>query len=246
VRTALALAALAFAWPASGAAGAPAGTASRVPILEYHVIADPAPGAPNPGLYVSPSVFHAQLDWLARHGYHPVTLDQLFRSWRSKGRVPLPRRPVVLTFDDGYPEDVSVVMPELRARGWRAVLNLQIGNLVPARVRELIAAGWEIDAHTFTHPDLTTVGPSQLRREVATARKWIQNVFRVPVDFFCYPAGRYDDAVLTEVRGAGYLGGEAEGGGAASPTGDPYTLPRIEVLRSAGVTGLAAQLGQTA
>jgi len=246
VRTALALAALALAWPASEAAAAPAVTTTRVPILEYHVIADPAAGAPNQGLYVSPAVFRAQLDWLAGHRYHPVTLDQVFRSWRSMGRVPLPPRPVVLTFDDGYPEDVSVVMPELRARGWRAVLNLQIGNLVPARVRELIAAGWEVDAHTFTHPDLTTVGPAQLHREVATARKWIQNVFHVAVDFFCYPAGRYDDAVLREVRRAGYLGGEAEGGGAASPNGDPYTLPRIEVLRSAGVTGVAAQLGQTA
>jgi peptidoglycan/xylan/chitin deacetylase (PgdA/CDA1 family) len=215
----------------------------QVPILEYHVIGDPAPGAPNQQLYVSPPVFRAQLDWLARHGYHPVTLDQLFRSWHSQGRVALPRRPVVLTFDDGYPEDVSVVMPELRARGWRAVLNLQIGNLVPARVRELIAAGWEIDAHTFTHPDLTTVGAKQLRREVATSRRWIQNVFRVPVDFFCYPAGRYDDAVLSEVRRAGYLGAEAQGGGRASPTGDPYTLPRIEVLRSDGVSGVAAQLG---
>ena len=245
MRTALALAALALAWPATGAAGSPgaARVVARVPILEYHVIGDPAPGAPNQGLYVSPPVFRAQLDWLARHGYHPVTLDQVFRSWHSHGRIALPRRPVVLTFDDGYPEDVSVVMPILRARRWRAVLNLQIGNLVPAKVRQLIAAGWEIDAHTFTHPDLTKVGLQQLHREVATSRKWIQNVFRVPVDFFCYPAGRYDDAVLAEVRRAGYLGGEAEGGGAATPTGDPYVLPRIEVLRSDGVAGVGAQLG---
>jgi len=244
VRTALALAVLALALPASGAAAAPVtAAAARVPILEYHVIGDPAPGAPNQELYVSPRVFRAQLDWLARHGYHPVTLDQLFRSWRSHRRVALPRRPVVLTFDDGYPADVSVVMPMLRARGWRAVLNLQIGNLVPAKVRRLIAAGWEIDAHTFTHPDLTTVGPKQLHREVTTSRKWIQSVFRVPVDFFCYPAGRYDDAVLAEVRGAGYLGGEAEGGGPASPSGDPYVLPRIEVLRSDGVAAVGARLG---
>jgi peptidoglycan/xylan/chitin deacetylase (PgdA/CDA1 family) len=241
VRTALALTALALAWsvPEAGRAAPPA----RVPILEYHVVGDPAPGAPNQELYVSPAAFRAELDWLAGHGYHPVTLDQLFRSWRSRGWLALPRRPVVLTFDDGYPEDVSVVMPELRARHWRAVLNLQIGNLVPSNVRKLIAAGWEIDAHTFTHPDLTTVGPAQLHREVATARKWIQGVFGVPVDFFCYPAGRYDDAVLTEVRRAGYLGAEAEGGGAASATDDPYALPRIEVLRSDGIAAVAAQLG---
>ena len=50
----------------------------------------------------------------------------------------------------------------LRAQHWPGNLNLQIGNLTPHHVRELIRAGWEIDAHTFTHPDLTTVGPTRL------------------------------------------------------------------------------------
>lgn len=243
MRNALVLAAVALAWSAPGAKAA--ATTTRVPILEYHVIADPAPGAPNEQLYVSAATFRAQLGWLADHGYHPVTLDQLFRSWRTHGWLALPPRPVVLTFDDGYPEDVTVVMPALRARGWRAVLNLQIGDLVPARVRELIAAGWEIDAHTFTHPDLTTVGPKQLRREIATSRRWIQNVFHVPADFFCYPSGRYDSTVLSEVRRSGYLGGETEVGREASPSDDPFTLPRIEVLRSDGLARMAAELGHT-
>lgn len=235
----LALAALALAWHGS-ATFHPVGV--RVPILEFHVIGNPAPGAPNQGLFDPPPAFRAQVAWLARRGYHAVTLDAVDRSWRSDGWLTLPPKPVVLTFDDGYPEDVDFAMPILRARRWPAVLNLQVGNLAPARVRLLIAAGWEIDAHTFTHPDLTTVDAARLRREVAGSRRWIQAIFGVPVDFFAYPFGRSDPAVVAEVRRAGFLGAEGEETGLASEA-DGFHLHRIEIVRADGVAGLAGKLG---
>jgi len=234
----LALAALALAW--HGAATARPGSVN-VPILEFHVIGNPAPGASNPGLYDAPATFRAQVAWLARHGYHAVTLDAVYRSWHSAGWLALPPRPVVLTFDDGYREDVDVALPALRERRWPGVLNLQVGNLVPAHVRQLIAAGWEIDAHTFTHPDLTTVDAARLRREIAGSRRWIQSVFGAPVDFFAYPYGRYDRAVLAEVRRAGYLGAESEEPGPASKAAT-FLLQRMEITRGDGVAGLASKL----
>lgn len=235
----LALAALALAWHGS-ASFRPLG--ARVPILEFHIVGDPAPRAPNPGLYDAAAEFRAQTAWLARNGYHAVTLDTVYRSWHSAGWLTLPPKPVVLTFDDGYPQDVDVVRPILRVRGWPAVLNLQVGNLTPARVRLLIAAGWEIDAHTFTHPDLTTVDAARLRREVWGSRRWIRSVFDVPVDFFAYPYGRYDAAVVAAVRRAGFLGAESEEPGLASAA-DAFHLHRIEIARGDGVAGLAAKLG---
>jgi peptidoglycan/xylan/chitin deacetylase (PgdA/CDA1 family) len=232
---------LALAAALAGAAAASAAPESTpVPVLAYHVVGDPPPGAPQPGLYVSVADFRAQLDWLARHGYHPVTMDALWRHW-TRGAA-LPPKPIALTFDDGYPEQVDVVRPLLRARRWPASLNLHIGNLTPARVRTLIAAGWEVDAHTFTHRDLTTLGPTDLRREVAGSRRWIQRVFGQPVRFFCYPSNRYDATVIAAVKAAGYYGAETENPMPASPD-DRFTLGRYEVLRTDGVTGLAAKLG---
>jgi peptidoglycan/xylan/chitin deacetylase (PgdA/CDA1 family) len=232
----LALLVAAAVTPAAG------GTADRaVPILEFHVVGRLPAGEPFPQLYDPPATFKAQLAWLGRHGYRTVTLDRLLRAW--EGTATLPQKPVVLTFDDGYPQDVSLVRPLLRARGWRAVLNLQVGNLAPDKVRRLIAAGWEIDAHTFTHPDLTKVSPRQLRHEVAGSRTWISGVFGVPVDFFCYPDGRFDAAVVEAVKRAGYLGAESEQPGLASPANGLYRLDRIEILRSDGVAGLAARIG---
>jgi peptidoglycan/xylan/chitin deacetylase (PgdA/CDA1 family) len=210
-----------------------------VPVLMFHVIGADS-RARLPELYVSPATFRAQVDWLAAHGYHAVTLDAVYRHWVS--RAPLPGKPIVLSFDDGYPGDVDVAMPALRAHGWSGVLNLQVDNIVPARVRLLIAAGWEIDSHTFTHPDLTQVGAIQLAREVATSRTWIRNVFKVPANFFCYPSGRYDSAVVAAVRRAGYLGATTTNEGFASADNGLFTLNRVRVNGSDGVAGLARKL----
>ncbi|MGB2951820.1 MAG: polysaccharide deacetylase family protein [Gaiellaceae bacterium] len=220
-----------------------AGHARPVPILMYHVIGVHPPGAPNAELYVTPSDFRAEVGWLARRGYQAVTLDQVYRYWRRG--TPLPARPIVLTFDDGYPGDIDVALPVLRQRRWPGVLNLQIGNLAPARVRKLIAAGWEIDAHTFTHPDLTGVDAARLKHEVAGARTWIRGVFHLPVDFFCYPAGRYNDRVVAAVRAAGYLGATTTNYGLARPD-SLYTLDRVRVNGSDGIRGLASKLAALA
>jgi peptidoglycan/xylan/chitin deacetylase (PgdA/CDA1 family) len=154
---------------------------------------------------------------------------------------------VVLSFDDGYLSQLRNAMPILEARRWPGVLNLEVRNLEPVwgirppGVRKLIAAGWEIDAHTLTHPDLTKVDAAQLREEVAGSRRAIRRRFHVPVNFFCYPAGRYDDAVVAAVKAAGYLGATTTNYGLAKPS-DLYTLARVRIDGSDGVRGFAAKL----
>ena len=211
----------------------------------YHVIDVIPLGAPFPELYVSPRTFAGQIAWLAQHGYSAVTLDAVYRSWRSGGS--LPRHPVVVTFDDGYVGDYTHALPTLARRHWPGVLNLEVrketypGGLSPQRIRALIAAGWEIDAHTLTHPDLTTLNPSRLRLEVAGSRASIRRRFHVPVNFFCYPAGRYNTQVVAAVRAAGFLGATTTHYGLAHAA-DLYTLKRVRVNGSDGINGFAAKL----
>jgi peptidoglycan/xylan/chitin deacetylase (PgdA/CDA1 family) len=204
-----------------------------VPVLMYHVIGAPPPNAPYPELFVSRPLFAAQVAGLARAGYHAVTLDRVWRAWH--GRAPLPPRPVVLSFDDGYRGDFGAAMPILHRRGWPGVLNLLVANLHRRgwglktwMVRRMIANGWEVDSHTLTHPDLATVGPARLRHEVHGSRVALRRLFHVPVRFFCYPSGAFDAAVIREVRRAGYLGATTEIPGLARRS-QPYTLGRIRV-----------------
>ena len=211
----------------------------------YHVINAPPHGAPFPLLYVPPAAFRAQMNWLARHHFHAVTLQRAYDHWRRG--VPLPRRPVVISFDDGYLSQYTFAFPVLRAHRWRGVVNLEVrhlrpvGGLLPWRIRNLIKAHWEIDAHTITHPDLTTLGAAQLWHEVHGSRVRIQREFHVPVNFFCYPSGRYDRKVINAVKLAGFLGATTANYGLARPPGF-YVLARIRISGTDGVRGFAAKL----
>jgi peptidoglycan/xylan/chitin deacetylase (PgdA/CDA1 family) len=108
-------------------------------------------------------------------------------------------------------------------------------------VRELIAAGWEIDAHSRTHPDLTSLSGPALRREVAGSRAAIRRLFDVAVNFFCYPSGRYDSEVVEAVRAAGFLGATTTEPGLADLS-EPFTLDRVRVDGGDGARDLAAKL----
>ncbi|HEU0246912.1 MAG TPA: polysaccharide deacetylase family protein [Gaiellaceae bacterium] len=233
---------------ASGASAgvvAPAGGRTPVPILMYHVIADPPAGAPYPELYVRARDFASQMRWLGRHGYQPVTLRAVWDHWHRG--APLPKRPIVVSFDDGYRSVAHIALPRMRERRWPGVLNLTVknlrgrGGLSPRQVRRLISAGWEIDAHSLTHPDLTALDDRQLAHEVAGSRIELRRRFGVPVSFFCYPAGRFDARVIAAVRHAGYLGATTTLDGLATPS-RPYELRRVRVSRSDGLAGFAARI----
>jgi len=216
-----------------------------VPILMYHVIGDAPAGAAFPNLFVRPSDFAEQMSWLAAHGFHAVTLHQVYDYW-LRG-APLPKRPIVLSFDDGYLGQDTHAMPVLHKLHWPGVLNLKVDALKspyalpPWRVQQMLAAGWELDAHTITHPDLTRVDDARLWQEVHGSRVALQQMFHVPVDFFCYPSGRYDAHVVAAVRRAGYLGATTTNNGLARPQ-DLYTLGRIRIDGSDHLAGFARKL----
>jgi peptidoglycan/xylan/chitin deacetylase (PgdA/CDA1 family) len=217
-----------------------------VPVLMYHAIGNPPPGAPYPLLYTAPAAFRAQMRALAAAGYRPVSLDRVWRAWHGRDR--LPRKPVVLSFDDGYRGDYTFAAPILARRGWPAVLNLLVANLHrtgwglrPWMVRHMARTGWRVESHTLTHPNLTTLDPRTLRREVARSRTLLRRRFHQRVAFFCYPAGAFDAAVVAAVRRAGYLGAETELPGLARP-GRRFTLRRVRVDGGEAVGDLMASL----
>lgn len=219
---------------------------ARVPILMFHVVSAPAPGAPNRELYVGAARFAAEVRALGRAGFHAVTLSRAFAAWHGTAR--LPHHPIVMSFDDGYISDWSHAAPVLRAAGWPGVLNLELanlhgkGSLKAGQVRRMVRAGWEVASHTLTHPDLTQVGAGRLRTELVGSRAAIRRLFGMTPRFFCYPAGRFDARVVAAVAAAGYGGATTELPGAATATSDPYRLPRVRVNGSDTPAALVARV----
>jgi peptidoglycan/xylan/chitin deacetylase (PgdA/CDA1 family) len=238
-----ALAALAVAALAGGAPGARAASGPAVPILMYHHIAPAGPSARLPALWVAPAAFAAQVRALRRAGYRAVTLGRVWDAWT--GGPPLPRRPVVVSFDDGYADQVRHALPALRHARWPGVLNLALDFLPamggPAAVRRLRAAGWEIDSHSITHPDLTALAPVRLRAELAGSRARIRGLFGVPANFFAYPSGHLNASVVAAARRAGYLAATTTRTGYATPR-DRFRLARVQVSRGITATGLLRRL----
>jgi peptidoglycan/xylan/chitin deacetylase (PgdA/CDA1 family) len=211
-----------------------------VPILVYHDLGTPPTSESFPGLYVSDADFAAEMQWLHQHGYEATTLDEVMNAWYSGGR--LPARPVVITFDNGYVAQATFAPAVMSKYGWPGVLNeITENHLANWRLAHLASIGWEIDSHSLTHPDLTTVTPTELSRQLVASRRFLQRTLHVPVNSFCYPSNRYDGAVIAAVKAAGYTSALTENAGFATRA-NPFLLDRFEI--EGGVAQLAADLSR--
>ena len=171
------------------------------------------------------------------------------RCFRLRRGGPLPGRPVVLTVDDGFASDVSVVRPILERLRWTATLDLVLSHyghrwgLTHRSLRKLIRAGWEIASHSRTHPYLPGLSDRALKAEVAGSRRFLQKHFHIPVSFFAYPSGGYDARVVAAVRRAGYRGALTTEEGLARRD-EPYRLDRICVAGSDDARSLGEKLAR--
>ena len=220
-------------------------TTTPVPILLFHNVATAPRHSARASIFVAPSLFKRQISALADAGYTAVTLDDVWNAWHGAGA--LPDKPVVLDFDDGYANQYAVALPTLRAHGWPGVLSLIVHNpypdpISPAQVRRMLDAGWELDAHTLTHPDLTKISHARVVREVAQSRKLLKARYHQPVNFLAYPYGHTDSQVVAAVKSAGFLGATTTTSGIATPDGDPDRLPRIIVSPHTTPTALVSKL----
>jgi peptidoglycan/xylan/chitin deacetylase (PgdA/CDA1 family) len=215
----------------------------RVPVLTYHVIGDPPPGTPFTDLWVSASTFAAQMRYLDEHGYNVVNLQDVYDYWHGG---PLPRKAIVVSFDDGFDSHYRRARPILARHEWSGTLNLALSHigadLSRAEIRALLAANWELDSHSLTHAYLPGLSSTRLRAEVSGSRRILRRDFHVPVNFFCYPIGAYDARVVLAVRAAGYQGATTTEYGLASRS-EPFTMDRVRISRGDGVAGLARKLG---
>ncbi|MET7456975.1 polysaccharide deacetylase family protein [Streptomyces sp. NPDC005574] len=213
-----------------------------VPILMYHAVAaDPSDA--TRALSVTPDAFARQMALIAESGRTPVDTAALAACWRS-GR-PLPERPVLITFDDGYEGVHRHALPALAEHGFPATLFVTTGWLRGPhdtgggldtmldwdQVRQLAAAGVEIGGHSHTHPQLDQLDDDRLRTELARCREIVSEQLGAAPASFAYPYGYSDRRVRQAVRRAGYGQALAVGNTPARRRQGPYALRRVTVRR---------------
>lgn len=222
-------------------------------MLMYHAVT-PEDSRPRWPWAVSMRQFQAQLDFLAAARYTTLTQREL----AATPAAALPARVVVITFDDGYRNNL-LAADELSRRGMRASWFIVTGNigaapgwpsehrpagrmLDAAELRRLQADGMEIGSHTVSHPRLPTTADAQLRRELADSRAALQDLLGAPVDSFAYPYGAWDARCAAAVAAAGYSSACTTRTGWALRDNDPYRLRRLTVFNTDTTSTLARKL----
>ena len=178
-------------------------------ILMYHSISDaPVPWA------VSPVEFAWQMAYLDRCGYSVLSLAECFA--RITRGDALPRRSVIITFDDGYEDNYTAAFPVLSRYRYPATIFVTTGfinnkdhvsrgchfrMLDESQMRQMAASGLiAFGSHTLTHPRLSRLSCGEIRKEVSASREALCAIVPGSGRFFAYPYGDYSPAVLGIVR----------------------------------------------
>lgn len=230
------------------ASGSPARQKVTVPVLMYHRVApmSTATNATSYDLTVTPAQFREQMAWLKRNGYTAISQAELFRA--IEDGAALPKKPVVLTFDDGYVDAVKDVLPVLEPLGWPGtffIISSRIGErafLTAKQIRRLSAAGMDIGSHTVDHLELPSLSESSRAQQLTQSRKELEKVLGHPVRWFCYPADRNDAALASSVEKAGYLLGYTTEGGSVLQADSLSQLPRVRVSGGGSLQQFAASV----
>lgn len=189
----------------------------------YHKIGDAPRGSKLKKLWVAEDDFRRQCAALVKDGWTSLHFSELAAI--RDGRRPLPKKPVVITFDDGYENNFTAAHPVLKEFGLKANLFLVYETtgrhnawhdpatepwqrmLDWAQVREMLDSGvWDVGSHTMRHAHLPSLGFEDAAWEIGESKKRLEDKLGRPMLAFGYPygAGAYDPKIREAVFEAGY------------------------------------------
>lgn len=220
--------------------------------LMYHSV-QPGRNKPDWPWAVSKQQFSEQLDVLAAEGYVTPTISELFT--RSQ---PWPERTALITFDDGYADNLDACA-ELQRRGMRAtwyVVSGSVGKapqwpddgrpsgrmLNPSELCEMQAAGMEIGSHTVNHVRLTDVDDARLMQELTDSKAALEAILGKAVNSFAYPYGAWDARCAIAAQQAGYTSACTTQTGWALRDNDPFRVRRLTVFNHNNASSFARKL----
>ena len=228
-----------------------------VPVLMYHEVS-PSPHPAFRRYTVTLRDFTRQMRWLAAFGYQPIDMDTLVRA--RQNHAPLPKRPVVITFDDGFQGCADHAIPVLRRHGFTAVFYLVAGLMGATSrwlrpelgmdlaimswdtARSLEAEGFQCGAHSLTHPRLAGLEASSLRTELVDARRRLEDELGRPVVHLAYPYGAFDQTVQAAAAEAGYVTACTTRPGRSGADDDLLALHRVTVYGHDSLLDFACRL----
>ena len=187
-----------------------------IPVLCYHNILPARLINEESGQFtVSTEQFDEQMKWLNRNGYAPVSLSQFFHYLAGRpGSVQFSKKPVLITFDDGYKSFYNYARKILKKYSWKAVVfvitdPVDSGErrfLDYGQLRELVREGHEIQSHTHSHNQLANMSLNRQFDELVNSKQILERHLGTKVEWVSYPYGVFNTSSAGQVLLAGYTG----------------------------------------
>jgi peptidoglycan/xylan/chitin deacetylase (PgdA/CDA1 family) len=227
---------------------------SGATILCYHIVESPR----DPRMEISREVFHQQMRYLAMTGYTVVPLRDIYE-YASGKRTSLPRNAVAITIDDGWRSTYTEAFPELKKRHFPFTVFIYpkiIGQTAYAmtwkQIKEMAAAGVDIESHSLSHPFLTrrrnaTLDEKQyaawLQKELVESKHILEHETGKPIEFLAYPYGDYDHFLAADVKRAGYEAALTCEYGPVTRGMNPFRLRRVVIDKRMDFAAFRRYLG---
>lgn len=223
-------------------------------VLMYHRIVEDRRLSNHQDTCLHVDDFKNQLKLLNQLGYTPIT----FRDYHLylQGALRLPKKPIILTFDDGYEDFYHLAYPVLKEQGMKAVVFVLGDRSITSsgwdadtpgmseaplmndkQILELHSNGFEIGAHTLSHPDLTATDYGECHTEIYKPKLILEALLDSEVLSFCYPYGMVNGEIKRLVEEAGYQFGCSVFSGPAEFGKDPFEIRRIEIQNTTSLGG---------
>jgi peptidoglycan/xylan/chitin deacetylase (PgdA/CDA1 family) len=214
-----------------------------IPILMYHSIEKMPKSTEMRSLHVPPKRFGIQMWILYFLGYKGLSIRELtpYIVGEKTGKV------FGITFDDGYQNNLINAAPILKKYNFSATCYLvsqRIGNtniwdydkgitqsplMTESEVLEWLDLGFDIGAHTQTHPLLEELSNRKSKEEIFKCKTDLEQMFQVTVKDFCYPFGRFNEPIIKMVKAAGYRTATTMTRGRVKRQSNELILPRIPI-----------------
>jgi peptidoglycan/xylan/chitin deacetylase (PgdA/CDA1 family) len=220
-----------------------------VPILLYHYVSSPPPDANlvRREISVSPQQFEEHLRYFKAHNYTTITLrDLVYHLTIGK---PLPPKPLIITFDDGYEDNYQNAFPLLRKYGFVATFFVitdfidegRPGYMTWEQIEEMARSGMEIGSHSRNHAPLRGKPLDYLVWQILGSRQTLE-AHGIEPRFFSYPFGFYDDEVVKVLQSAHFWGAVTTKPGIVQSSDGLFALKRIRVNGRESLEQLVAKL----
>lgn len=219
-----------------------------IPILMYHKIPDVPIDSPNK-IFVTKEKFEKHLKFFKFRGLIPITFKDYIDFREGKRPIKdFPKKPIILTFDDGYTDNYTNLLPLMEKYDYKGVIYF-LGDfdvthnfwdadkgdhrdeiMNKAQKKIFVEKGWEIGSHTLTHRHLTEISENEIFSEISVAKNNLEKELNIRIISFAYPYGDLNERVKEQVRKSGHLMGIATDSGGMTIEDDLFQVFRTNIF----------------